>query len=153
VEAGRAVQESNATLRAVDYRLAKVGETISLLEAKADVGFSAGFLVVAANLFLRGGLLLAASLAVLGLLSAGALVVTTVTLPQVKKLHQAALAAFDRLDGVDEGDREFPTIVDPLGDRGISWTASERGSGGNGGSGGSEWSREGGGSTRERDSA
>ena len=117
-EAGEAVREANATLHAVDRRLDKVDETISLLEAKIEAGFSAGFLVVAANLFLRGELVLAASLAVLGLLGAGALVVTIVTLPQVRKLRQVGGFAYDRLDGVDEDDRDLPPLLGPLNEEG-----------------------------------
>jgi hypothetical protein len=126
-EAGEAVREANATLHAVDRRLDKVDETISLMEAKIEAGFSAGFLVVAGNLFIRGELLLAASLAVLGLLGAGALVHTVLTLPQVRKLRQAGLAAFDRLDGVDEDDREFPELFDPVRERRRRRSRSEAG--------------------------
>jgi hypothetical protein len=111
-EAGQAVTEANETLKAVDNRLTKVDETISLLEAKIEAGFSLGFFVVAVNLFLRGDLILAVSLAALGMLGAGALVVTIVTLPQVRKLRQAVLAAIDRLNGTDEDDREFPSVFD-----------------------------------------
>lgn len=125
-EAGEAVQEANATLHAVDRRLDKVDETISSMEAKIEAGFNAGFLVVAADLFFRGELIFAASLAVLGLLGAGALMHTILTLPQIRKLRQAGLAAFDRLDGVDEDDREFPDLLGPVGDSG---TAADRGTG------------------------
>jgi hypothetical protein len=111
-EAAQAVHEANATLTAVDQRLAKVDETISLLEAKIEAGFSLAFLLVAANLYVQGDLILAATLALLGLLGAGALVSTARTLPQVQKLRQLGGATYDRLDGVDEDDREFPTILD-----------------------------------------
>jgi hypothetical protein len=111
-EAGQAVTEANETLKAVDNRLTKVDETISLLEAKIEAGFSLGFFVVAVNLFLRGELILAVSLAALGMLGAGALIVTIVTLPQVRKLRQAVVAAVDRLNGADEDDREFPSVFD-----------------------------------------
>ena len=113
-EAGEAVREANATLHAVDRRLSKVDETISLMEAKIEAGFSAGFLVVAANLYFRGELVLAVSLAVLGLLGVGALVTTVVTLPQVRKLLRVGGFAYDRLDGVDEDDRDLPPLLGPL---------------------------------------
>lgn len=113
-EAGEAVREANATLHAVDRRLDKVDETISLLEAKIEAGFSAGFLVVAANLYFRGELVLAVSLAVLGLLGAGALVHTIATLPQVQKLRQVGGFAYDRLDGIDEDDRDLPPLLGTL---------------------------------------
>ncbi|MFC7228132.1 hypothetical protein N0B31_12035 [Salinirubellus salinus] len=111
-EAAQAVHEANETLTAVDQRLAKVDETISLLEAKIEAGFSLAFLLVAANLYVQGDLVLAATLALLGVLGAGALVSTARTLPQVQKLRQLGGAAYDRFNGVDEDDREFPTIFD-----------------------------------------
>ncbi|WP_276260809.1 hypothetical protein [Haloglomus litoreum] len=87
-EAAEAVKEANQTLMAVDRRLGKVDETISLLEAKIEAGFSLGFFVFAFNFFIDGDLIFAASLAFLGLLGVGQLLVTIRTIPQVQKLRE-----------------------------------------------------------------
>jgi hypothetical protein len=86
-EAGEAVKEANRTLTAVDRRLDKVDRTINLLEAKIEAGFSLGFFVFAVNFYLNGDLLFAASLAFMGLLGAGQLLVTIRNIPQVEKIR------------------------------------------------------------------
>lgn len=86
-EAAQAVEEANETLTAVDRRLDKVDETINLLEAKIEAGFSLGFFVFAVNFYLNGDLLFAASLSFMGLLGAGQLLVTIRNIPQVEKLR------------------------------------------------------------------
>jgi hypothetical protein len=96
-EAAEAVKEANRTLVAVDRRLSKVDETINLLEAKIEAGFSLGFLVFAFNFFIDGDLLFAASLAFLGLLGAGQLLVTVRTIPQVQKLRELFRYVLERL--------------------------------------------------------
>jgi len=96
-EAGEAVKEANETLTAVDNRLDKVDETINLLEAKIEAGFSLGFFVFAANFYLDGDLLFAVSLAFMGLLGAGQLLVTIRNIPQVQKLRQGVAYVARRL--------------------------------------------------------
>jgi hypothetical protein len=107
-EAAEAVKEANQTLVAVDRRLSKVDETISLLEAKIEAGFSLGFLVFAFNFFIDGDLLFAASLAFLGLLGAGQLLVTVRTIPQVQKLRELLRYVLERL-----GFRRAAALVAP----------------------------------------
>jgi ABC-type transporter Mla subunit MlaD len=89
-EAAQAVREANKTLVAVDRRLDKVDETINLLEAKIEAGFSLGFLVFAFNFYIDGDLIFAASLFLLGALGAGQLLVTVRNIPQVEKLQEGA---------------------------------------------------------------
>lgn len=97
-EAQAAVQEATETLHAVDHRLMRFDETLSLLEAKIEAGFSVGFLFFAVNTWLAGNQLLAAGLFVMGLLGASSLVVTVLTLPQVRRLREAGEYASDRID-------------------------------------------------------
>jgi len=97
-EAGEAVREANEALQAVDNRLLKFDETISLLEAKIEAGFSLGFFFFALSMWTDGEVLLAAGLAFMGLLGASSLVVTIVTLPQVRRLRQVGEYATDRID-------------------------------------------------------
>jgi hypothetical protein len=101
-EAEQAVREANETLTAVDNRLAKFDETISLLEAKIEAGFSIGFFFFGLNRYLAGELFLAIALFVMGLLGASSLVVTIVTLPQVQRLRKFGLSAWRRVDDEDE---------------------------------------------------
>lgn len=96
-EAAEAVKEANQTLTAVDRRLDTVDRTINLLEAKIEAGFSLGFFVFAANFYLDGDYIFAASLAFLGLLGAGQLVVTIINIPQVEKLRWALARLAERL--------------------------------------------------------
>ena len=86
-EAEAAVREANEALNAVDHRLAKFDETISLLEAKIEAGFSIGFFFFGLNQYLNGRLLFAAGLFFMGLLGASSLVVTVLTMPQVRRLR------------------------------------------------------------------
>lgn len=97
-EAEAAVREANEMLTAVDHRLMRFDETLSLLEAKIEAGFSIAFLFFAVTTWLAGNLLLAAGLFVMGLLGASSLVVTILTLPQVRRLRQVGEYATDRLD-------------------------------------------------------
>lgn len=97
-EAGEAVREANEALQAVDNRLLKFDETISLLEAKIEAGFSLGFFFFALSMWSDGEVLLAAGLAFMGLLGVSSLVVTIVTLPQVRRLRQVGEYATDRMD-------------------------------------------------------
>lgn len=103
-EAAEAVKEANQTLVAVDRRLDKVDRTISLLEAKIEAGFSLGFFVFAANFYLSGDYLFAGSLAFLGLLGAGQLLVTIRNIPQVEKLRWGAAQVAGRLGYRDLAD-------------------------------------------------
>ena len=97
-EAGEAVREANEALQAVDNRLLKFDETISLLEAKIEAGFSLGFFFFALSMWSDGEVLLAAGLAFMGLLGVSSLVMTIVTLPQVRRLRQVGEYATDRMD-------------------------------------------------------
>jgi hypothetical protein len=85
-EANEALREANAALEQVDHRLRRFDETVSLLEAKIEAGFSVGFFFFALNSYLAGDLLFALGLGFMGLLGASSLVVTVVTLPQVRRL-------------------------------------------------------------------
>lgn len=106
-EAEAAVQEANQALRAVDTRLQKFDETVSLLEAKIEAAFSVGFFFFALNSYLEGSLLIAAGLFVMGLLGISSLVVTIVNLPQVQRLRQVGEYATDQLDdAIDQFDDE-----------------------------------------------
>lgn len=96
-EAAEAVREANRTLVAVDRRLDKVDRTINLLEAKIEAGFSLGFLVFAANFYLSGDYIFAVSLAFMGLLGAGQLLVTIWNIPQVEKLREAGEFVYDEI--------------------------------------------------------
>lgn len=96
-EAGEAVREANEALQAVDNRLLKFDETISLLEAKIEAGFSLGFFFFALSMWTDGEIILAAALGFMGLLGASSLVVTIVTLPQVRRLRQVGEYATDRM--------------------------------------------------------
>lgn len=104
-EAGDAVREANEALNAVDNRLLKFDETISLLEAKIEAGFSLGFFFFALSMWRDGELLLAAGLAFMGLLGVSSLVVTIVNLPQVRRLRQVGDYATDRIDDVSDRNR------------------------------------------------
>ncbi|MFP4174276.1 MAG: hypothetical protein ACLFSW_00660 [Halobacteriales archaeon] len=85
-EANDALREANKALDQVDNRLRKFDETVSLLEAKIEAGFSVGFFFFALNSYLAGDLFIAAGLAFMGLLGASSLIVTVVNLPQVRRL-------------------------------------------------------------------
>lgn len=97
-EAGEAVREANEALQAVDDRLLKFDETVSLLEAKIEAGFSLGFFFFALSMWTDGEFILAAALGFMGLLGASSLVVTVVTLPQVRRLRQVGEYATDRME-------------------------------------------------------
>ena len=99
-DAEQAVREANEALDAVDARLETFDETISLLEAKIEAGFSVGFLFFALNQYLAGEFLLAAGLGFMGMLGASSLVVTIVTLPQVRRLRR--MSRFENPFGRDE---------------------------------------------------
>lgn len=110
-DAEDAVREANEALQAVDHRLARVDETISLLEAKIEAGFSVGFFFFAINTYLSGELLLAAGLFFMGLLGGSSLVVTIATMPQVRKIRQAGRYAVERFgtdDSENGGDADEP---------------------------------------------
>ena len=104
-EAAAAVREANEALVAVDERLATFDETISLLEAKIEAGFSVGFFLFAANRWIAGEPLFAAGLLVLGLLGASSLAVTIATMPQVRRLRKVGRFATDRVDRHRDGER------------------------------------------------
>lgn len=105
-EAEQAVREANEALHAVDARLAKFDETISLLEAKIEAGFSVGFLFFGLNSYLAGNTLLAAGLLFMGLLGASSLIVTIATMPQVRKLRQVGRYASDQIDRQKSEERD-----------------------------------------------
>lgn len=107
-DAAQAVEEANETMTAVDNRLSKFDETISLLEAKIEAGFSIGFFFFGLNRYLEGDLLLAAALFGMGLLGGSSLVVTIVTLPQVRRLRQFGLTAWRHVDDEDDDDEQSP---------------------------------------------
>lgn len=104
-DAAQAVEEANETMTAVDNRLSKFDETISLLEAKIEAGFSIGFFFFGLNRYLEGDLLLAAALFGMGLLGGSSLVVTIVTLPQVRRLRQFGLTAWRHVDDEDDDEQ------------------------------------------------
>ncbi len=97
-DAEQAVREANTALQQVDNRLSKFDETISLLEAKIEAGFSVGFFFFALSQWTQGNVILAAALAFMGLLGASSLVVTVLSLPQVKKLRKVGEYATDQVD-------------------------------------------------------
>jgi hypothetical protein len=97
-EANEALREANVALEQVDGRLRKFDETVSLLEAKIEAGFSVGFFFFAANSYLAGDLLFALALGFMGLLGASSLVVTVVNLPQVRRLLSIGDYATDQLE-------------------------------------------------------
>lgn len=105
-DAGEAVEEANVALRQVDNRLQKFDETISLIEAKIEAGFSVGFFFFAVTRWMAGDILIALALAGMGLLGAGSLVVTIVTLPQVQKLLDIGDYATDQVGLFDEIEEE-----------------------------------------------
>ncbi len=97
-DAQEAVQEANAALNAVDYRLRKFDETIRLIEAKFEAGFSIGFFFFAFQQWTAGSLFLGAGLALMGLLGVSSLAVTIATMPQVRRLRQLGQYLTDRVD-------------------------------------------------------
>lgn len=101
-DAEEAVREANEALTAVDNRLQKFDETISLLEAKIEAAFSIGFFFFALNNYLAGEYLLAAGLFAMGLLGASSLAVTIVTMPQVRRLVSMSRYATGREDPEDD---------------------------------------------------
>lgn len=105
-EAEQAVREANEALLAVDDRLRRFDETVSLLEAKIEAGFSIAFFYFALNSWLSGDVFLAAGLFAMGLLGASSLVVTIVTMPQVRRLRQVGRFASDQIDRSTEGGRQ-----------------------------------------------
>ncbi len=105
-DAEQAVREANAALEQVDGRLQKFDETISLIEAKIEAGFSVGFFFFAVNRYLEGDLLFAAALFFMGLLGAGSLFVTIVTLPQVQKLLSIGEYATDQVTSSERRDAD-----------------------------------------------
>lgn len=96
-EAEQAVREANEALADVDNRLGKFDETIRLLEAKIEAGFSIAFFYFALNSFLADDLLLASGLFLMGLLGASSLIVTIVTMPQVRRLRAMGRRANRRI--------------------------------------------------------
>lgn len=97
-DANDALREANQALDQVDDRLRKFDETVSLLEAKIEAGFSVGFFFFALNSYLAGNLFLAAGLGFMGLLGASSLIVTIVTLPQVQRLLSIGDYATDQVE-------------------------------------------------------
>lgn len=104
-EAETALREANEALLAVDNRLLKFDETMSLLEAKIEAGFSIGFFFFALNTWLAGDVFIAAGLFIMGLLGASSLVVTIVTMPQVRRLRQFGRFASDQIDRQSDEER------------------------------------------------
>jgi len=101
-EADEAVREANEALNAVDYRLSRFDETIRLIEAKVEAGFSIGFFFFALQQWTTGSTLLAVGLFLMGLLGVSSLAVTVATMPQVRRLRQLGGYLTDRLDETDE---------------------------------------------------
>lgn len=97
-DAEDAVREANEALHAVDNRLVKFDETIRLLEAKIEAGFSIGFFFFALNSWFAGDTLIAVGLFFMGLLGASSLVMTVATMPQVRRLRQMSRYASDKID-------------------------------------------------------
>lgn len=125
-DAEQAVREANETLTAVDNRLAKFDEVIRRLEAKIEAGFSVGFFFFGLNRYLDGDLFLAVALFIMGLLGAGSLVVTIVTLPQVRRLRQMGITAWRHVDDdADEDDQSSPEATDVNTDGGRTITTSD----------------------------
>lgn len=87
-DAGEAVREANQALDEVDERLGKVDETISRLEAKIEAGFTIGFFFFAFSRWTAGDPYLAIGLFLMGLLGVSSLIVTVLTMPQVRRLKQ-----------------------------------------------------------------
>jgi hypothetical protein len=107
-EAGEAVREANEALNAVDARLEKFDETMRLVEAKIEAGFSIGFFFFALNQAMAGNLFVGAALGFMGLLGASSLVVTIITMPQVRRLRELVAYASDQVDE-EEPDVEVRT--------------------------------------------
>lgn len=97
-EAEQAVREANEALVAVDTRLQKFDETISLLEAKIEAGFTIGFFFFALNSWLSGNPLLAGGLFAMGLLGISSLAVTIATMPQIRRLREVGQFATGKRD-------------------------------------------------------
>jgi len=115
-EAAEAVREANEALNAVDSRLQRFDETIRLIEAKIEAGFSVGFFFFALQQWTAGAVFLATGLFVMGLLGVSSLAVTIATMPQIQRLRQVGGALTSRL-GVDDdaggdepGERSEPRI-------------------------------------------
>lgn len=109
-DATEAIRETNVALTAVDDRLKKFDETISLLEAKIEAGFSIGLFFFAINSWLDGELFVASALFVMGLLGASSLVVTIATMPQVKRLRWVGRYASNRINGRGSEDGSGGTL-------------------------------------------
>jgi hypothetical protein len=107
-EAEAAVREANYALEQVDGRLQKFDETISLIEAKIEAGFSVGFFFFAFNRYSEGDLFLAAGLLIMGLLGASSLVRTIVNLPQVQRLFSIGDYATDQFEDTIRGRERDP---------------------------------------------
>jgi len=90
-------RDANRALHEVDSRLKKVDETISLMEAKIEAGFSLLFFSLAFTRFNDGEILLAVALLCLGLLGVSSLLVTVATLPQIRRLRRVGEYASDRV--------------------------------------------------------
>jgi len=97
-EAGEAVREANEALNAVDARIERVDDTIRLLEAKIEAGFSVGFFFFALNQATAGNLFIGAALGFMGLLGASSLVVTIITMPQIRRLRELVEYASSQVD-------------------------------------------------------
>lgn len=112
-DAEQAVREANDALQAVDTRLKRFDETIRLLEAKIEAGFTVGFFFFALHQWTAGEPLLAAGLFIMGLLGISSLVVTIATMPQVRRLRQAGKFMSGQLDSDDDSSQrdEQPTAV------------------------------------------
>lgn len=124
-DAEAALLEANEALVAVDHRLAKFDETISLLEAKIEAGFSVGFFFFALNQYLAGELLFAAALGFMGLLGFSSLVVTIHTMPQVRRLRRLLRRALGDDDRTKRADADRTESADSD-DRGDGETGRER---------------------------
>lgn len=96
-EANEAVQEANVALHAVDARLQKVDDTISLIEAKIEAGFSFGFFFFAVSMWTEGDVILAVALGFMGLLGASSLIRTVLNMPQVRRLRNMGDYATDHI--------------------------------------------------------
>jgi len=125
-DAEQAVQEANQALNAVDYRLEKFDETISLLEAKIEAGFTVGFFLFGINRWLDGEFILASILFFMGLLGVSSLIITVIKLPQVQRLRRLLKYAIGQLNEVREDEDEDGSALEAS-ERSRSATQKEQG--------------------------
>jgi len=96
-EVEEAEDEANETLHAVNGRLQRVDDTISLIEAKTEAGFSLGFFFFAFSQWSEGNVIFAVAFGFMGLLGASSLVRTVLNMPQVRRLRNMGDYATDQI--------------------------------------------------------